>query len=132
MKKFLPLLLCLLLSIVTVARALKPTHTPAPDSSSAQKNPARQEADEKTLLDDANNGEDADSDDDDSMTGASDNKDENVNDDGGDAPDDQDTGDNDAGDDDGADDNGGGEGEKKDAQFGLNKKKFCRHPSTPR
>jgi hypothetical protein len=111
MKKFLALLLCLLLSIVTVARAMKPTHTPARYSRSAQKNPTRQEADAKTLLDDANNGEDADSDDDDSMTGASDNKDENVNDDGGDAPDDQDTGDNDAGDDDGADDNGGDEGE---------------------
>jgi hypothetical protein len=111
MKKFLSLLLCLLLSIVTAARAMKPTHTPVPDSRSAQQNPTRQEADAKTLFDDVNNDEDAASDDDDSMTGASDNQDENVNDSGGDAPDDQDTGDNDAGDDDGADDNGGDEGE---------------------
>jgi hypothetical protein len=105
MKKFLPLLLCLLLSTFTVARATKPAHTPAPDTRSAQKNPPGQEADAKTLLNDENNDEDVASDDDDSMAGASDNEGENLNDDdGGDAPADQDTGDDDAGDDDGGDD----------------------------
>jgi hypothetical protein len=112
MKKFLPLLLCLLLSIFTVARAAKPAHTPAPDTRSAQKNPTGQEADEKTLLNDANNDEDVPSDNDDSMAGASDNEGENMNDnDGGDAPGDQETGDNDAGDDDGGNDGSGDEGE---------------------
>src|SRR5580765_7333011 len=112
MKKFLPLLLCLLLSIFTVARATKPAHTPAPDTTSAQKNPTGQVADEKTFLNDANNDEDASSDDDDNRAGASDNEGENMNDDdGGDAPGDQETGDNDAGDDDRGNDDSGDEGE---------------------
>ena len=54
MKKFLPLLLCLLLSIFTVARATKPAHTPAPDTKMAQKKPTARKADAKTLLNDAN------------------------------------------------------------------------------
>ena len=54
MKKFLPLLLCLLLSIFTLARATKPAHTPAPDTKMAQKKPTAQKADAKTLLNDAN------------------------------------------------------------------------------
>jgi len=54
MKKFLPLLLCLLLSIFTVARATKPAHTPAPDTKIAQKKPTARKADAKTLLNDAN------------------------------------------------------------------------------
>jgi hypothetical protein len=54
MKKFLPLLLCLSLSIFTVARATKPPHTPVPDTKTAQKKPTAQKADAKTLLDDAN------------------------------------------------------------------------------
>jgi hypothetical protein len=54
MKKFLPLLLCLLLSIFTVARATKPAHTPAPDTKTAQKKATKQKADAKTLVDDAN------------------------------------------------------------------------------
>jgi hypothetical protein len=111
MKKFLPLLLCLLLSIFTVARATKPTHTAASDTRSAQKNPTVQEADEKTLLNDANN-EDVPSDNDDNTAGASDNEGEDVNDDGGGAaPGDEDTGDDHAGDDDGDDDGSGDEGE---------------------
>ena len=57
MKKFLPLLLCLLLSIFTVARATKPALTPAPDTKTAQKKPTAQEADAKTLLNDANSYE---------------------------------------------------------------------------
>ena len=104
MKKFLPFLLCLLLSIFTMARATKPAHMPTPNTKSAQKNPSEQEADGKTLLSDENNDEDVTSDDDGSMAGTSDNEGENVNDDdGSDAPGDQQTGDNDAGDDGGTD-----------------------------
>ena len=106
MQKFLPLLLCLLLSIFTVARATKPAHTPAPDTKTAQKPPTGQGADAKTLLDDANTDEKVASDDDDSIDGASNNEGQDINDDGGDAPDDENTGD-----DDGGDDGGGDEGE---------------------
>ena len=107
MRKFLPLLLCLLLSIFTVARATKPAHTPAPDAKTAQKKPPGQEADAKTLLNDANTDEKVASDDDDSMEVAPSDEDEDMNDDdGGDAPGDEDTGD-----DDGGDDGGGDEGE---------------------
>jgi hypothetical protein len=107
MKNFLPLLLCLLLSIFTVARATKPAHTAAPDTKAAQKPPTGQEADAKTLLDDANTDEDVASDDDDSIDGASDNEGENMNDDdGGDAAGDEDTGDDDGGGDEGGDDGG--------------------------
>ena len=54
MKKFLPLLLCLLLSIFTVARATKPAHTPASGANAAQKKATKQKTDAKTLLVDAN------------------------------------------------------------------------------
>lgn len=107
MKTFLPLLLCLLLSIFfTVARATKPAHTPAPDTKTAQKRPRGQEADAKTLLDDANTDGKVASDDDDSIEIAPSDESEDMNDDdGGDAPGDEDTGD-----DDGGDDGGGDEG----------------------
>jgi hypothetical protein len=111
MKNFLPLLLCLLLSIFTLARATKPAHTPAPDTKTAQKPPTGQGADAKTLLDDANTDEKVASDDDDIIDGASNNEGQDINDDGGDAPDDENTGDDDAGDDNGGDDGGGDEGE---------------------
>ena len=112
MKKFLPLLLCLLLSIFTVARATKPAHTAAPDTKMTQKPPTGQEADAKTLLDDANTDEKVASEDDDNTEVASSDEGEDMNDDnGGDAPGDEDTGDDDAGSDDGADDGGGEEGE---------------------
>jgi len=112
MKKFLPLLLCLLLSIFTVARATKPAHTAAPDTKMTQKPPTGQEADAKTLLDDANTDEKVASEDDDSTEVASSDEGEDMNDDdGGGAPGDEDTGDDDAGDDDGGDDSGGDEGE---------------------
>ena len=92
MNKFLPLLLCLVLSIFTVARATKPTHMAVPNMKTAHNEPRGQEADAKTLLNDANTGED-------------------VNDDGGgDAPGDEDTGDDHAGDDDEGDDGSGDEG----------------------
>ena len=112
MKKFLPLLLCLLLSIFTVARATKPAYTPAPDTKTAQKLPTGQEADPKTLRNDANTDEEVASDDDDSMEVASSDEGEDMNDDDdGDAPGDEDTGDDDAGDDDGGDDGGSDAGE---------------------
>ena len=93
MKKFRPHLLCLLLSIFTVARATKPAHTPAPDRKTAQNEPRGQEPDAKTGLNDANTDEDVTSDDDDSI-------------DGGDAPGDEDTGEADAENDDGGSDEG--------------------------
>ena len=112
MKKFLPLLLCLLLSIFTVARATKPAHTSAPDPKTAQNKPTGEEADTKTLLDDTNTGEEVACGDDDSMEDASSDEGEGMNDDdGGDAPAGEDTGDDAAGDDDGGDDDGGAEGE---------------------
>ena len=112
MNKFLPLLLCLSLSIFTVARATKPAHTAVPDMKTAHNEPRGQEADAKTLLNDANTGEEVASDGDDSTEPASSNDGEDVNDDdGGDAPGDEDTGDDDAGDDDGGDDGGGDEGQ---------------------
>src|SRR5438045_712818 len=93
MKKF-SLLLCLLLSIFTVAAAVKPPHTPAANTNTAQKNPMGQEADAKTLLNDQNSNEGVASDDDDSVDGASDDEDENMSDDNGsDAAGDEDTGD---------------------------------------
>ena len=74
MKKFLPLLICLLLSIFTVVRATKPAHTLAPNTKIAQEKATGQEADAKTGLNDANTDEDVTSDDDDSIDGASDNE----------------------------------------------------------
>ena len=111
MKKFLPLLLCLLLSIFTLARAMKPALTPAPDTKTAQNEPRGQEADAKTLLN-ANTGEEVASDGDDSTEPASSDDGEDVNDDGGGAaPGDEDTGDDHAGDDDEGDDGSGDEDE---------------------
>jgi hypothetical protein len=110
MNRFLPLLLCLLLSIFTVARATKSAHAAAPDTRRAQKNPTGQETDAKPFLNDENTDQQGATDDED--TAASENEGGNVNDDdGGGAPSDQETGDNDAGDEDGADDGGGDAGE---------------------
>ena len=81
MNKFFPLLLCLLLSIFTVARATKPTPTPA--TTGAQKNPTGQQTDAKTLLDDENTDQEVATDDEDSMAGDSENDGENVSDDDG-------------------------------------------------
>ena len=72
MRKFLPLLLCLSLTIFTVARAAKPAHVFAP------------ETDAKALVNDANTEEEAGSDDDDNTTGASDDDGEDVKGDDGD------------------------------------------------
>jgi len=112
MKNVLPLLLCLLLSLFTVARATKPAHMAFPNMKTAHNEPRGQEADAKTLLNDANTGEEVASDGDDSTEPASSDDGEDVNDDGGgDAPGDEDIGDDHAGDDDGDDDGSGDEGE---------------------
>jgi hypothetical protein len=112
MKKFFSLLLCLLLSIFTAARATKPAHTPISETNTTQNKPRGQQADAKTLFNDANTDEEVASDDDDNIPGASSDEGEDINDDdGGAAPGDEDTGDDDAGNDDGADDGSGDEGE---------------------
>ena len=112
MNKFLPLLLCLVLSIFTAARAAKPTHIAIPNMKTAHNKPRGQEAESKTLLNDANTGEEVPSDGDDSTEPASSDDGEDVDDDGnGDAPGDEDTGDDHAGEDDGGDDGSGDEGE---------------------
>jgi len=54
MKKFVGLLLCLSLTIFTVARAMKPGHTLAVITKTGQKKPTGEKADAKTLLDDSN------------------------------------------------------------------------------
>ena len=113
MKKSLPLLLCLLLSIFTVARATKPSRTLAPDTKTAQNEPSGHEADAKMLLNDAKTGEQAPSDDDGNMEVPSSDEGEDMNDDGGNASGDEETGADAGGDDDGntSDDDGGDEGE---------------------
>jgi hypothetical protein len=112
MKKFLPLLLCLLLSTFTVARATKLAHTLTPDTKTTQKPPTEQEADAKTELNDADTDENVASDDDHSTEVASSDEGEDMNDDDGvEAPGDEDTGDDDPGDDDGGDDGDGDGGE---------------------
>ena len=104
MNKFLPLVLCLLLSIFTVAHAAKPTHMAVPSKKTAHNESRGQEAEAKTLLNDTNTGEEVPSDGDDNTEPASSDDGEAVNDDGnGNAQGDEDTGDNDAGEDDGGD-----------------------------
>ena len=110
MNKFLPLLLCLLLSIFTGARATKPTQTTIPSTKTTHKEPSGQEADGKILFDDANTDEHGD--DTDSTEAPSSADGENTNNDGNDdASGDQNAGDDDTGDDDESDDGGGGEGQ---------------------
>src|SRR5215211_5965513 len=94
MRKLLPLLLCLLISIFTVARAMNPGHVFAP------------KAEATALISLGNAEEEVDSDDDESAENASNDGDENSNDDDGGEP----FGDEDiVGDDNGADDDGGDE-----------------------
>ena len=101
MRKFLPLLLCLSLTIFTVARAAKPAHVFAP------------ETDAKALVNDANTGEEAgsDNDNDDNTTGASDDDGEDVKGDDGDGvAGDEGTAPDDEGEDDGDDGGSGDQG----------------------
>jgi len=109
MRKFLPLLLCLSLSIFTVARAMKPTHSLAPDTKSTRKSPTRQQADTKPSFKHANIEEEEGSNDNDSTENASGNEGEDANDDdAGEAAAGQDDGDNNGADDNEDDDDGGG------------------------
>lgn len=101
MRRFLPLLLCLSLSIFTVARVTKQIHPLSPDTKSNPKPPMGQQADARTLLKDPNTEQE---------TGSSDNgnKDDASNDEGEDVNDDDDgdaTADEGTGDDNGADEN---------------------------
>ena len=99
MRKFLSLLLCLSLTIFTVARAAKPTHVFA------------LETDAKALANDANTEEEARSNDDDNTIGAPDDEGEDVNGDDGDGvPGDEGTAPDDEADDDGDDDGNGDQG----------------------
>ena len=108
MNKFLPLLLCLLLSIFTAARATKPTQTTIPSTKTTHKEPSGQEADGKILFDDANTDEHRDDNDSTEVPSSADG--ENANNDGNDdASGDQNAGDDGTADDDGSDDVGGGE-----------------------
>ena len=107
MKKFLPLLLCLSLSIFSVAHATKPGHTPAPDTKTDQRRPTGQQASAKMSLNDTNRDDEVAAGDDDSMENPSDDKGEDMNDDdGADAAGDEDTADDNGVDDDGGDDGG--------------------------
>ena len=100
MRKFLPLLLCLSLTIFTVARAAKLAHVFAP------------ETDAKALVNDANTEEEAGSNDDDNTTGAPDDEGEDVNGDDGDGvPGNEGAAPDDEGDDDGDNDSSGDQGE---------------------
>jgi len=83
MKKFLPLLLCLSLSILTGARGTKPAYTLAPAAKTAQEESTGQQADAKPLLKDANTNEEVSSDEDDSIDDASGDEGEDINDDDG-------------------------------------------------
>jgi hypothetical protein len=99
MRKFLPLLLCLSLSIFTVARATKLAVA------------TRQQADANTFFTHANSEEESGSDNDENAEGTS-NDDENTADDNADnAAGDQDTGNDDGTNDNGADDDAGDDGD---------------------
>ena len=111
-KRFLPLLLCLVVSIFTVVRATRPAHIFAPERKSPPTAPAGQQADVKSLIKVQNTAEEATSDGDESVEGTSNDDGESTNDDNGDdAAGDEDTGDDDGGNDDGGDDDGGDGGE---------------------
>ena len=113
MRKLLPLLLCLSLSIFTVARAMKRTNTLAPDNESSRKAPMKQSADVKPLIKHPNTEEEPGSSDNENPQDASGDDGEDVNDndagdagDAGDAAADEDTGDDNGADDDAGDDGG--------------------------
>ena len=106
MRRFLPLLLCLSLSIFTAARATKQIHALSPDTKSNPKPPMGQHADARTLLKDPNTEQETGSSDDGNKDDASSDEGEDVNDDDGSNA----GADEDAGDDNGADENEGDDG----------------------
>jgi hypothetical protein len=114
MKRFVGLLLCLSLTIFTVARAMKPDHTLAAITKTAQKKPTGEKADAKTystmsqaeeneVAAEEDTDEEVTSADDDNMEDASDDQGEDMSDDGG--------GGDDGGADDSSDDGGGDDGD---------------------
>ena len=110
MNKFLPLLLCLLFSVFTLARAAKSTQTSIPGTKTTHNEPSGQEADGKMLFDDPNPDEHGD--DNDSTEAPSSGDGENTNNDGNDdASGAQNAGDSDARDDGQNDDADGDEGQ---------------------
>jgi hypothetical protein len=112
MKKSLPLLLCVLLSTFTMARATNRAHTFALETKSAPEFPIEPQADANAFVTAANTEEEEPSSDDDENTGdASDDEGENTNDNAADATDDENTGNDDEGTEDGSDDGGGSQGQ---------------------
>jgi hypothetical protein len=108
MKKFVLLWLCLSLSIFTMARAMKPSHTLGTVANAAGEKPIEAEREEVAAEEDTDT--EVASNDDDSMEDASDDEGEDMS--GDDSADDEsnaDAGDNDGGADDGGDE-GGNEG----------------------
>jgi len=107
MRRFLPLLLCLSLSLFTLARAIKPTHTLASDTRNAPKLPVEQQADSKALFKHPSTEQETGPNDNDNKDDASADEGEDANnDDAGDAVADEDPGDDNGADDDAGDDNG--------------------------
>ena len=106
MRRFLPLLLCVSLSLFTLARVIKPTHTLASDTRNAPKLPVEQQADAKALFKHPNIEQETGSNDNDNKDDASADEGEDANnDDAGDAAADEDPGDDNGADDDAGDDN---------------------------
>ena len=107
MRRSLPLLLCLSLSLFTLARAIKPTHTLASDTRNAPKLPVEQLGDAKASFKQPNTEQETGSNDNDNKDDASADEGEDANnDDAGDAAADEDPGDDNGADDDAGDDNG--------------------------
>ena len=102
MKRFLPLLLCLSLSIFALARAMRPTDTFVSDPQSARQSPTEKQADANTFLTHPITEQEPGSSDNDNTQDPSGNEGQEATDDGSDA-----AGDQDAGDDNGADDDAG-------------------------
>jgi hypothetical protein len=110
MRRFFPLLLCLSLSIFTVARATKLAHSATLDTRTTRKPPVEQKADAKTLFKHANTEDETNPSDNDGIDNPSGNKGEDVDgDDDNDAVDNENPGDDDGADDDGGDDDNGGD-----------------------
>ena len=107
MKKFLPVFICLSLSVFTLARVTKPAPTLAPGTKTTQEESPGQEAHAKLLLKSTTPSEEVASDHDDNANDASGDQGEDMDDDSSDAVGDEGTG----ADDDEGDDGSGDEGE---------------------
>src|SRR6266446_2270478 len=96
---------------VTVSESVSEEEISSEESYAESESFDMSDAEEEEVAAEEDTDEEVASADDDSMGDASSDEGEDINDDGGDAPGDEDTGDDDAGNDDGADDGGGEEGE---------------------